>query len=34
MTDRTRVTFVCLHGAAKSVVAAELFKRLARTAGI
>ena len=34
MTRPPRVLFVCLHGAAKSVVAAEHFRRLALAAGV
>jgi protein-tyrosine-phosphatase len=34
MPPRRRVLFVCLHGAAKSVVAAAHFRRLARTRGL
>lgn len=33
MTQPLKVLFVCLHGAAKSVVAAEYLGRLARAAG-
>ena len=34
MTRPPRVLFVCLHGAAKSVVAAAYFRRLALAAGV
>jgi len=34
MTGPTKVLFVCLHGAAKSVIAREHFSRLARAEGI
>jgi arsenate reductase len=34
MTDETTVLFVCLHGAAKSVLAAADFDRLARARGL
>ena len=34
MSRRPRVLFVCLHGAAKSVVAAAYFRRLALAAGV
>ncbi len=34
MADRLDVLFVCLHGAAKSVVAAEYFRRLAGARGM
>jgi arsenate reductase len=34
MGERVKVVFVCLHGAAKSVVAAQLFRRLAAARGL
>jgi len=34
MTSRQRVLFVCLHGSAKSLIAAEYFNRLASARGL
>jgi arsenate reductase (thioredoxin) len=33
MTDRPKIAFVCLHGSAKSLIAAEFCKRLAGRGG-
>jgi len=34
MTPTRTVLFVCLHGSAKSVIATEYFRRLARQRGL